>query len=194
MGMQDTENRSQEALKRLDDSPDLVDIMVSIEDYFDTSNLYVFKNWMDGELIDGPYVEPYWIRVSFKWPYKCMPDPTGGLRLTQHGTKIFFRIAHENVPQPVKSKTDYQPGTVKPKILPEKIWVVEFLIPRRFIEEIEDKVLDLYSERTDDIDSAQDSKIDNSEEKTLSDMGAENAAGLAEASSVDTKVGNEPKL
>ena len=94
-------NPKEKLIKRLSDSSDLVDLAISIEDYLDTNNIYVFKNWIDGELVDGPYVEPYWIRVSFKWPYDKMPDPTGGLRLTQHGTKIFFRIAHENVPQPI---------------------------------------------------------------------------------------------
>lgn len=150
----DPDKNSQKIIKKLDDSPDLVDIMVSIEDYLDTSNMYVFKNWIDGELIEGPFVEPYWVRVSFKWPYLKMPDPQGGLRLTQHGTKLFYRITYENVPQPIREPSDYEPGTHKPKIKPEKVWVVEMLIPRRFIDEVDDKVLDLY-DKDADIESIQ---------------------------------------
>lgn len=138
-----------DVVKRLSDNPDLVDVMIGIEDYLDRSNIYVFKNWIDGELVDGPHIEPYWIKVVFKWDYKHMPDPEGGLRLLSHGTKIFYKKDKEMVPQPIKEPSDYEPGTHKPKIKPEKIWLVTLLIPRRFIENINDEVLDLFSSKTD---------------------------------------------
>lgn len=139
----------QDVVKRLSDSTDLVDVMIGIEDYLDRSNIYVFKNWIDGELVDGPHVEPYWIKVTFKWDYKNMPDPEGGLRLLPHGTKIFYKKDKEMVPQPIKEPSDYEPGTHKPKIKAEKVWLVTLLIPRRFIENINDEVLDLYSSKTE---------------------------------------------
>lgn len=143
-------NAGIEVVKRLNDNADLVDIMISIEDYLDKNNVYVFKNWIDGELVDGPYIEPYWVKVTFKWPYKQMPDPSAGVRLLPHGTKIFFRKDYENIPQPIKEPGDYEPGTHKPKIKKEKVWLVDMLIPRRFLDFINDKVVDLYSEKEAD--------------------------------------------
>jgi hypothetical protein len=150
----DLNDSGKQVVKRLDDNPDLVDVLISIEDYFDRNNLYVFKNWIDGELVDGPYVEPYWVKVTFKWPYKQMPDPSGGKRLLPHGTKILYHRDYENVPQPIKKPDDYEPGTHKPKIKKEKIWLVEMMIPRRFLDEINDKVMDLYGEKIEDVGQA----------------------------------------
>lgn len=140
-----------DVVKRLSDNHDLVDVMISIEDYLDKNNIYVFKNWIDGELVDGPYVEPYWVKVTFKWDYKNMPDPSAAMRLVPHGTKIFFKKDWQNVPQPIKKPDDYEPGTHKPRIKKERVWLVEMLIPRRFLDEVNDKVMDLYGEKVDDI-------------------------------------------
>lgn len=167
-------NQSIEALKRLDDSPDLVDIMISIEDYLDRNDIYAFKNWILGELVDGPIVMPYWIKVTFKWDYKKMPDPGGALRLLPHGTQVEYTLDYEEVPQPIKSPSDYQPGTHKPKIKKEKVWVVDMMIPRKFIEDIDSEIIDLYDDRVDDMETVEDAEA---EGKTESDE-AELDAGL----------------
>jgi len=160
----DNTTKALQVVRRIDDSPDLVDIMISIEDYFDRNSLYAFKNWIHGELIDGPVVKPYWISVSFKWPHKQMPDPMGGTRLMPHGTKVKFRLADENVPVKVKTPADYQPGTHKPKIKTEKIWIVDLLIPRRFVEDIDTEIMDLYDERVDDSDTVEDANAEGATE------------------------------
>jgi len=170
----DNVDKALQAVKRIDDSPDLVDIMISIEDYLDRSDMYAFKNWIDGELIDGPVVKPYWIGVTFKWPYKKMPDPTGAIRLLQHGTKVKFVKDTENVPQPIKTPSDYEPGTHKPKIKAEKVWLVELLIPRRFVEDIDSEVMDLYTDRIDDTETVEDAEAEGSTENNAI-AGAEGA-------------------
>jgi len=161
--MNHTDNAIQ-IIKRIDDSPDLVDIMISIEDYLDRNDLYAFKNWILGELIGGPFVKPYWIGVVFKWPHKKMPDPLGGVRLLAHGTKIKYKLEDEHVPVEVSEPSDLQPGTHKPKIQTEKVWVVEMLIPRRFVEDIDTEVLNLYDDRVDDAETAQDANAEGATE------------------------------
>jgi hypothetical protein len=148
---QDTVSKTLQIVKRIDDSPDLVDVMIAIEDYLDRNDMYAFKNWILGELIDGPWVMPYWIKVGFKWPGDKMPDPTGAERLLQHGTKIGYKKTNQNVSQPVEEPGDYKTGTHKPKIKAEPVWIVEMLIPRRFVEDIDDEIMDLYDERVDDM-------------------------------------------
>lgn len=143
----------EQVIARLSDNDDLIDIMISIEDYLDTNDMYSFKNWINGEVVAGPYVKKYWVKLTLKWDYKKMPDPSGGLRLLKHGTKIKYRTAYEEVPIEIKSPDDYQPGTKKPKMKKSKIWLVDLLIPRRFVESISKEVMDLYDEEVD-IDTA----------------------------------------
>ena len=143
----------QTVISRLSDNNDLVDIMISIENYLDTNDMYIFKNWIDGEIVSGPYVKKYWVKVTFKWDYDKMPDPEGGMRLIKHGTRIRFRKSFEEVPVEVKSEDDYQTGTKKPKMKKVKIWLVDMLIPRRFVESISKEVMDLYDEDVD-VDTA----------------------------------------
>ena len=171
----DNIDKALQAIKRIDDSPDLVDVMISIEDYLDRNDIYAFKNWMHGELIDGPHIRPYWITATFKWPYKMMPDPMGGVRLLPHGTKVIYKIDHEEVPQPIKTPSDYEPGTHKPKIKPEKIWLVELTIPRRFVEDIDAQVMDLYDDKVEDIETVEDAEAEGA---TEDDMAAGNEPQL----------------
>ena len=145
----------QQVIDDVIDSEDLQSILIDIEDYLDTSNIYVFKNWIKGSVVDGPYVSKYWVRVVLKWKYKDMPDPSGAARLTPHGTLIKWGIGHEDVPQPIKTPSDYRPGTVKPKLKKEKIWLVDISIPRKFIENLSREVMDLYDDDID-IDTAND--------------------------------------
>lgn len=180
--MNDENNKVDDTLqivKRLDDSPDLVDLMIDIEDYLDRNDLYAFKNWINGQLIDGPRIFPYWIKVGFKWPHNQMPDPDGAVRLLPHGTKVAFKKTTENVSQPVKHESDYKPGTHKPKIKAETVWVVEMLIPRRFVEDINKEVMDLYDERADDFDTAQQANTDGTTEANATEQGGENVGANA---------------
>jgi hypothetical protein len=146
---------AEEVIKRLTDNVDLVDVMISIEDYLDTNDMYVYKNWIDGELVSGPFVKKYWVKCTFKWDHQDMPDPEAGLRLLKHGTKIRYRRGYEEVPVKIESEDDYQPGTKKPRMEKKKIWLVDLMIPRKFVENIEKEVMDLYDEDVD-TDTADD--------------------------------------
>lgn len=148
-------NSAENVIVRLSDNTDLVDIMISIENYLDINDMYAFKNWINGEIVDGPFVKKYWVRVTLKWDYKDMPDPSACSRLLKHGTKIKYRKAVEEVPVEIKSPDDYQPGTKKPKMKKEKVWLVDLLIPRKFVENINTEVMDLYDEDVD-LDVADD--------------------------------------
>jgi hypothetical protein len=141
---------AEKVVQQLTAKEDLVSIMLDIEDYFDSNNLYAFDNWIEGVLVKGPIVKKYWIEATFKYAFKQMPDPAGGLRLTPHGTKISYRKASQLVPQPIKSPSDYKPGTREPKMKKEPIWLVSLKIPRRFVEAMNQDILDTYSDELDD--------------------------------------------
>ena len=143
------ETASDEVIQKLTAKDDLLSVMLDIENYFDNANLYTFNNWFSGELVDGPIVKKYWIEITLKYPYKKMPDPRGGLRLTPHGTKIDYRKAYELVPQPINSPSDYEPGTKKPKMKHEPIWLIHMRIPRRFVDALEQEMLDIYADEVE---------------------------------------------
>lgn len=151
-----TENDAAEIVKTLNKEEDILNIMIDVEDYLDDSNLYVWDNWIKGTLVKGPVVRKYWVDITLKYDYKDMPDPTGGLRLVNHGTRIKFERALELVPLPIKSPSDYQPGTKKPRMKKEKIWLVHMSIPRRFINNVHQDMLDQYDLEADDSENAED--------------------------------------
>lgn len=153
------ENASEEVIKKLTSKDDLLSVMLDIERYLDNANLYTFDNWFSGELVDGPIVKKYWIEITLKYPYKKMPDPRGGLRLTPHGTKISYRKAYELVPQPIENPGDYEPGTRKPKMKKEPIWLIHMRIPRRFVDALDQEMLDIYAEEVDDEEKVEDAAI-----------------------------------
>jgi hypothetical protein len=151
-----SETLAADVVNKLVKKPDLVDIMIDIEDYLDTSSLYVFDNWIKGVLVGGPIVKKYWIEVAFKYDYHDMPDPEGGLRLTPHGTKIAYKKAHELVPKEIESPDDYEPGTHKPRMEKKPVWLVYMKIPRRFVEAVNQDMLDQYDDEADNSEEAND--------------------------------------
>lgn len=150
-------NASEDVVKRITDSEDLLSICIDIEQYFDSNNLYAFRNWISGEIVGGPFVKRYWVKVVLKYNYNEMPDPDGGLRLLKHGTKIHYDIKFEERPIKIKSPSDYQPGVNKPKMKKHKVWIITLLIPRRFVQNLDSEVMDTYDDEVD-VNTVDDAK------------------------------------
>lgn len=107
-----------------------------MERVLDEMNMYVFKNWQDGELVEGPKVERHWITASFMWPREKMPDPMAAKRLLDSGCKIRFEKTHLLEPRKITSPDDFRPGTRKGKLDRKPVWVVEITMPKKLVEEI----------------------------------------------------------
>lgn len=150
------ENLATEIVNKLAKKPDLVDIMIDVEDYLDNSSLYVFDNWIKGVLVAGPIVKKYWVEVAFKYDLRDMPDPEGALRLIPHGTKVSFKKAEELVPVEIKTPDDYEPGTKKPRMKKKRVWLVYMRIPRRFVEAVNQDMLDQYDDEAENSEEAAD--------------------------------------
>ena len=56
-------------------------VLKDFERVIDELGLYVYDNWEEGELAAGPEIDRHWVKCSFMWPKKSMPDPEGGKRL-----------------------------------------------------------------------------------------------------------------
>jgi hypothetical protein len=153
---------SEQLYQKLENSESLVDVLIQMEDFLDSLDLYVFKNWIDGEVVVGPEIRRHWVSMTLKYEYEAMPDPAGAERLIQHGAKVEFKKETENRPVEVESPEDLDQHK-KPKIKQEKIWLIEIKIPRRFIEELDDsdiEALDSGSVDVEDVSDARDEDID----------------------------------
>ena len=108
-------------------------ILKDYERVMDELDLYVFENWHEGELLEGPKDSRHFVTCSFMWPQDKMPDPSGGKRLLDRGCKVYFRKDELLKPRQIKSPEDYRPGTTKGRIDAHPIWIVEIKMPKELI-------------------------------------------------------------
>ena len=108
-------------------------ILIDFERVIDELDIYVFENWADGELLEGPIDSRHFVTCSFMWPKNKMPDPSGGKRLLDRGCKVLYKKYELLKPRKIKSPGDYRPGTTKGKIDAHPIWVVEIRMPKTLI-------------------------------------------------------------
>lgn len=131
---------------------DVLDIINNIEDIYESDtafqvlkdfervldelDLYVYKNWEDGELAAGPTIEKHWVTCSFMWDRKNMPDPTGGKRLVDYDCKVRYKKDSVLKPRKIRTPDDIRPGSKKGKLDRHPIWLVEIQMPIKLIKDI----------------------------------------------------------
>lgn len=140
-----------------------VNTLLDFERVLDELDLYAFANWKQGELVEGPIYEKYFVKCTFMWPYKKMPDPRGGIRLNEYDCDVTYREDHFEHPITVKTPNDYQPGTKVPKLTKSPVWLVEIVMPKKLMQDIEQGALELESGTVDmeEIDTAYETGTDN---------------------------------
>ena len=111
-------------------------VLKDFERVIDELDVYVFKNWEDGELLAGPEVGRYMVTCKFMWPRKHMPDPVGAERLLDYGCKVHFEKKHMLIPRKIKKPGDFRPGTKKGKLDAHDIWVVTIHMPKTLMQDI----------------------------------------------------------
>lgn len=118
------------------DSNTSFQVLKDFERVLDELDLYVYENWMDGELASGPKIERHWVTCSFFWPADKMPDPMGGKRLLDYDCKVKYGKSNLVKPRKIRKPDDFRPGTKKGKLDREPIWVVEIQMPKQLIASI----------------------------------------------------------
>lgn len=138
--------------------------LLDFERVLDEADLYAYKNWIVGELVQGPVVGRYTCKCVFMWPYKVMPDPRGALRLVNIGCKVTFGKGEIEVPVEVTSYDDFVQGTRYPKMKERKVWYVQIEVPFDLMDDIKEGTIDLADQTIDlsDIEDAYDEDLDDS--------------------------------
>jgi hypothetical protein len=65
--------------------------LLDFERVLDELDIYAFKNWEIGELVQGPDIGKYRIGCIFMWPEKLMPDPRGARRLLPFDCEVNYK-------------------------------------------------------------------------------------------------------
>ena len=160
--------------------------LLDFERVLDESDLYAYRNWDLGELVQGPDVRRYSVSCIFMWPYDLMPNPKGARRLTNIGCNVKFAKSKIKVPMEIKNYDDYVPGTRYPKMEERKIWFVYIEIPKELLDDIKEGSIDLAGQTIDleDIDNAYDKDL----EKTTDDAENEGVQADTTGAQVDTNI------
>ena len=136
--------------------------LLDYERVLDSLDVYTFKNWKLGELVEGPVYEKYFVTCSWMYPFRKMPDPAGGERLLNYGCEITFKRDHLEYPVKVKTPDDFKPGTKVPKIVSTPIWIVTITMPKKLMSDIQQGSIELENETldTEDIETAYEQGMD----------------------------------
>lgn len=124
-------------LQTLSESNSSFKVLKDFERVLDELDLYVFKNWDEGELVSGPDVSRYSVTCRFMWEAEEMPDPAGAKRLSDYGCEVKYIKDYILIPRKIKDPSDYRPGTKKGKIDAHPIWVVEIEMPKKLMQDVD---------------------------------------------------------
>lgn len=123
-------------VERIYDSNTAFQVLKDFERVLDELDIYVYKNWEDGELASGPNISRHFVTCTFMWPRDKMPDPMGGKRLLDYDCKVGYAKDYVLRPRKIRSPDDIRPSSKKGKLDRHPIWLVEIRMPKKLIADI----------------------------------------------------------
>lgn len=136
-------------IKKISETNTLLDMLLEFEKILEDIDVYAYKNWQKGEVLEGPILDRHYITVKLMYPHKDMPDPYGAKRLM--GKDCLVKYHKDTLITPVKVKTFddvemqiHADGSVKHKAKTQSqpVWVVEIKMPRRYVDEFATDVVE----------------------------------------------------
>lgn len=124
-------------LQTLSENNSAFKVLKDFERVLDELDIYVFKNWEDGEIIKGPLVNRYDVTCKLMWDRDNMPDPRGGKRLGGYGCNVVYAREEILIPRKIKDPDDFRPGTKKGKIDAHPIWTVTITMPKKLMQDVD---------------------------------------------------------
>lgn len=127
-----------------------LETLMDFESVLDKVNLYAYLNWIDGEIVDGPEIDKYWVTVTLMYPHKKMPDPEGAERLLKIGAKVYYakdkfisaaKLRSPEDSEPQDGIDGRRPGQQRAKKVVKPIWLVTIVLPRKHLNGIDDAKL-----------------------------------------------------
>jgi len=119
-----------------------LETLMQVDGVLESLNVYAYKHWMDGEIVDGPQIERYWVTVTLMYPYKMMPDPEGADRLVKNGCKVFYAkdvlttAAKLLQPEDVEVNPNNS-NKRQAKKIERPVWLITVEVPRGLLDTVE---------------------------------------------------------
>lgn len=156
-----------QTIKDVHEAGSLLDTLIEFEGILDDLNLYAYKNWIEGEVIDGPRISRYWVETTLMYPSHLMPDPEGAMRLINHGCYVHFKKDKFIDSRKIKSPDDLEPSeddsrVHKPKKKEFAVYLVKISMPKEFVSSMStDKaVVNDIEVDPSEVDDAYDEELD----------------------------------
>ena len=150
-----------DSIKNVYSSDGSMSTLLDFERCLDEANLYAYKNWELGELVQGPMIRRYSVACIFMWPEKLMPDPRGGVKLSKVlGCRVKVKKTEITVPVRVENYEDYEPGTHFPRMKKKKVWLIYIELSKELMDEIREGSIDLAGQNIE-LDELDDSYAEN---------------------------------
>jgi hypothetical protein len=164
--------------------------LLDFERVLDELDLYAFKNWAIGELVQGPEIGKYRVGCIFMWPEKLMPDPRGAKRLLPFDCEVRYKKTNMKIPVKIEDPSDFRPGTHKAKIVEKKVWLVEIVMPKALMSDIRTGSVELEDQDIDleDLDSAYEQDLDQQSFQTDNNAQQQNAQQLQQPAAIQPPV------
>lgn len=160
-------------LRKVSEGETLLDILLEFESILDEVDLYAYKNWIKGEILEGPDISRHWITTKFMYMSEDMPDPEGAERLLSRGIKVKYHRDEFKYPKKIKNWDDVDQsqsynfetggftswgglggvGFIKPKVLTDNVWIVEITMPRKYVDNTIQDYVDLGDDEFIDTDA-----------------------------------------
>jgi hypothetical protein len=157
-------------------------LLKDFERVIDELDVYVYDNWIDGELVEGPKETRYFVECTFMWPKDKMPEPKGGMRLIEYGCEVKMGETKISQVRKIKTPDDIRPGTRKGKIDRKSIWLVKISMPKKLMSDINRGYIELDQNKIEDIitkNGGVNAAIDPAEQQAQEMANAEPAAAPA---------------
>ena len=155
----------------------LLDMLMEFEKTLDELDLYAFKNWDQGEVLEGPTIGRHYVNVKLMYPKNKMPDPEGAKRLVARDCLVKYKKDSLESPRRIQTFDDVQVEVrpdgqqrFTPKTDTDSVWVVDIKMPRRYVDEFS----------AEHVEAQKDEFIDNEDTGAEAQLGQEqiNQAGI----------------
>ena len=136
-------------IKKISETNTLLDMLLEFEKILEDIDVYAYKNWSKGEILEGPILDRHYVTVKLLYPHKEMPDPSGAKRLLARECLVKYR--KDTLVSPVKVQSfndvvaEISPDGVtkhRAKSKSEPVWVVEIKMPRKYVDEFSSEVVE----------------------------------------------------
>jgi hypothetical protein len=131
-----------DSIKKMSETNTLLDMLLEFEHVLDNLELYAYKNWIKGEILEGPTLDRHWVGVKLMYRGKDMPDPDGAKRILGRGGLVKYVKETLLTPRKVRTFDDITVEVTpdgrnryKARTDSHPIWIVEIKLPRKYVDE-----------------------------------------------------------